>query len=232
MTCTHVFKNLSVLLVEDEHDLAHLLQRAIGEHFRQFTLAHNGLEGLETARREQPDLVITDITMPQMNGLEMSAALHEERPNLPIVILSAYSEKEYLLEAIDIGITKYLIKPFDPDELLEVICTLVRKLNKTRRMPLMPPFSFDTGSKKLFRNGVMVRLSRRENLFIDHLLASPNLFLTNDAIKNTLWDDPDASDERLRVFINRLRQKTDTRLIGNIVGQGYVLRRELPEEGT
>ncbi len=232
MTCTHVFKNLSVLLVEDERDLAHLLQRAIGEHFRQFTLAYNGLEGLEVARVERPDLVITDITMPQMNGLEMSATLHEERPDLPIIVLSAYSEKEYLLEAIDIGISKYLIKPFDPDELLEVICALVRKLNKTRRMPLMPPFSFDTGSKKLFRNGVMVRLSRRENLFIDHLLASPNLFLTNDAIKNTLWDDPDASDERLRVFINRLRQKTDSRLIGNIVGQGYVLRREIPEEGT
>jgi len=231
MNCTHIFRNLSVLLVEDEQDLAHLLEKAIGDQFRTFALAHDGKEGLEKARDLQPDLVITDITMPRMNGLEMSAALHAERPDLPIVILSAYSEKEYLLEAIDAGITKYLIKPFDPDDLLEVICALMQKLGKTRRITLMPPFAYDTGSKKLFKNGIMVRLSRRENLFIDHLLASPNLFLSNEAIKHTLWDDPDASDERLRVFINRLRQKTDPRLIGNIVGQGYVLRREVPEEG-
>ncbi len=228
MTCTHILKNLNILLVEDEHNLAHLLRDAIGNQFAQFKLAYDGQEGLSLAQEMQPDLVITDITMPQMSGLKMSSILHETSPTLPIVILSAYSEKEYLLDAIDIGITKYLIKPFDPDELLDVICTLARKLHQSNRITLMPPFQFDTHEKKLFNDGIMVRLSRRENLFLDQLIARPNHFLATEAIKIALWDDETVSDERLRVFINRLRQKTAPELIENIVGQGYVLQTKPP----
>jgi DNA-binding response OmpR family regulator len=230
MNCTHILKNLSVLLVEDEQNLAHLLRDAIGDQFKQFLLAHDGEEGLKTTKKVAPDMVITDITMPKMNGLEMSMAIHEHSPELPIVILSAYSEKEYLLEAIDIGITKYLIKPFDPEELLKVICTLGYRLQQSRQIILMPPFHFDTDEQKLFKNGIMVRLSRRENLFIDRLIASPNHFLSTENIKIALWDDSKVSDERLRVFINRLRQKTDPDLIENIVGQGYVLRTQIARE--
>jgi DNA-binding response OmpR family regulator len=226
MTCAQRLKNLSVLLVEDEHNLAHLLNKAIGDTFKQFILAHDGEEGLKKTLDLRPDMVITDITMPNMNGLEMSALIHEEHPEIPIVILSAYSEKKYLLEAIDVGITKYLIKPFDPDELLEIICTLSAKLNKARQITLLPPFQFDAIGKKLFNDNVMVRLSRRENLFIDHLITSPNHFLPTNRIKTVLWDDEGVSDERLRVFINRLRQKTHPDLIDNIAGQGYVLRTQ------
>ena len=76
----------------------------------------------------------------------------------------------------------------------------------------------------------MVRLSRRENRFIDQLLSRPNHFLTTDTIKSILWEEEGVSDERLRVFINRLRQKTDPELIENVVGQGYVLRTSRPEQ--
>ena len=228
MTCTSILKNLSILLVEDEHNLAHLLRDAIGHRFGRFELAYDGQEGLTRTQEMQPDLLITDITMPRMSGLEMSNILHEASPTLPIVILSAYSDKEYLLDAIDIGIAKYLIKPFDPDELLDVICSLARKHHRTNRITLLPPFHFDTHEKKLFHDGIMVRLSRRENLFLDHLITRPNHFLTTEAIKIVLWDDEEVSDERLRVFINRLRQKTAPELIENIVGQGYVLRTQAP----
>ena len=230
MICDQLLKNLSILLVEDEQHLARLLKKAIGARFKKFTLASDGREGLKATRLHKPDLVITDITMPNMDGLEMSARLHEEHPSLPIVVLSAYSEKEHLLQAIDIGVTKYLIKPFDPDELLDVLCQLARKMDQIHYIPLMPPFRFDPDHLKLFRNHKMLHLSHRENLFISQLLASPNHFLSAESIKSLLWDDTDISDERLRVFINRLRQKTDHRLIENIVGQGYLLRTHSLQE--
>jgi len=228
MTCTQLLKNLTVLLVEDEPHLAHLLRNAIGSHFARFELAHDGKEGLSKVQDIHPDIVITDITMPHMSGLEMSGILHEEDPDLPIVILSAYSEKEYLLDAIDIGITKYLIKPFDPDELLDVLCALAQKMEKARRTALMAPYQFDTGEKKLFHDKTMVRLTQRETRFLDALLAHPNHFLPTEDINTTLWNDENVTDERLRVFINRLRQKTDPALIENVVGQGYVLRMSRP----
>jgi len=228
MTCEHRLKHLRILLVEDEEKLAHLLRDAIGNRFGEFSIAYDGKSGLEAARKFRPDLIITDITMPGMNGLEMSATLRKERPDLPVVILSAYSEKEYFLEAIDIGITKYLIKPFDPDELLDVLCVLAEKTQQTKHSPLMPPFRFDRRNKKLFRGDIMVRLTQRELLFIDRLIESENYFLPSEAIKVALWGDADASDERLRVFINRLRHKSHPDLIGNMVGQGYFLRTSLP----
>ncbi len=226
MSCQNILKQISVLLVEDEATLANLLQEAIKDRFKSFALAHDGIKGLEKAKAIKPDIVITDITMPHLDGLKMSAKLHESNPNLPIVILSAYSEKDYLLGAIDVGVAKYLIKPFDPDELLEIICELAKKIKKSQDIPLLPPFHYDLESDKLFKDHSMVRLSKRENLFIRTLIGSPGYFMTPDDIKNTLWDEDGVTDERLRVFINRLRAKTDPDLIGNIVGQGYVLNTE------
>jgi len=210
-------------MVEDEQKLADLLRDAIGEYFGDFWVMYDGKSGLEAAQKYKPDIVITDITMPHMNGLEMSALLREERDDLPIVILSAYSDKNYLLSAIDMGVTKYLIKPFDPDQLLDVLCHIARRLRIDTRVQLISPFGYDYDIQKLFVGDEIVKLSKRENNFINMLLASPNYFMSSGDIKLSLWDDEDASDERLRVFINRLRSKTDQKLIVNVIGQGYYL---------
>jgi DNA-binding response OmpR family regulator len=223
MNCEQRLKSLTVLFVEDEHNLSHLLQDAIGDRFRHFALAQDGEEGLSRTLQMRPDLVITDITMPKMNGLEMSDEIHKHFPQMPIIILSAYSEKEHLLQAIDVGVIKYLIKPFDPDELLEAICSLATRIQTIKHVSLLEPYTFDLSAKRLFKRGILVPLTQRENLFIDRLLAAPNRFMTTEEIKEAVWGDPQAADERLRVFINRLRQKTDPDLIKNIVGQGYML---------
>ena len=229
MTCLSRLAHLTVLLVEDEKTLATLLRDAIGDYFGSFELAFDGQEGLEAVALRRPDLIITDITMPGMNGLEMSNRIREVYPDLPIIILSAYSDKEYLLEAIDIGITKYLIKPFDPDDLLEAICALIEKIEPGHHVELLSPFVFDTQAQKLMRDGEMVRLSRRENLFFACLIEREDRFLATEEIKAALWEDAEVSDERLRVFINRLRQKTHPDLIRNLVGQGYLLQTRPPQ---
>ncbi len=223
MTCHTLLKSLTVLLVEDELTLAHLLRDAIGDRFDRFELASDGEEGLESVRQHLPDLVVTDITMPRMDGLTMSAILQREYPKLPVIILSAYSEKKYLLEAIDVGIRKYLIKPFDPDELLETICTLAQQLEPTRLIPLLPPYTFDPQRHALLWDGVRVPLTQREGRFIHHLLSAPHAFLSFEEIKVLLWGDATISDATIRVFINRLRRKSHTDLIQSVTGQGYAL---------
>ncbi|MEO1938503.1 MAG: response regulator, partial [Sulfurimonas sp.] len=117
-------KTLRVLFVEDEEKLSKLLKNAIGDNFFKFSIAHDGEEGLELFEKIAPDIVITDINMPKMNGLEMAKEIKAIDKSVPIIILSAFSETEKLLHAIDVGVVKYLIKPFDPDELLEYIISL------------------------------------------------------------------------------------------------------------
>jgi DNA-binding response OmpR family regulator len=224
MGCEAKLKRLRVLLVEDEERLAQLLKEAIGDYFEAFDVAYDGIGGLKRFRDFKPDVVITDITMPNMTGLELAEAIKKESPDTPVVILSAYSDKEKLLGAIDVGVVKYFIKPFDPEELLTYLCGLSEKIKKRSLVKLMEPFTYDLQSEQLFKKGVLVHLSRRESRFIAQLLHSPNHYLSNESIKERLWEDEEVSDERLRTFIKRVRQKSDKALIENLSGQGYALR--------
>ncbi len=224
MPCSGRLARMKVVLVEDEPRLAGLLKEAIGDYFERFVVAYDGIEGVAKIRDIKPDVLITDITMPKMNGLEMTGVVKKEFPDLPVVILSAYSDKEKLLGAIDAGVVKYFIKPFDPEELLTYLCSLAKTLKKRSLIALKEPFAYDLQSEQLFKNGILIHLSQRESRFIAQLLHSPNNYLSNEAIKERLWEDENVSDERLRTFIRRVRKKSDKSLIENISGQGYVLR--------
>ncbi len=224
MGCRNRLARMKILLVEDEKNLAKLFKRAIGDMFDFFELAFDGTEGLRKFRQKRHDVVITDITMPHMNGLELAEIIRSESPQTPVIILSAYSEKEKLLGAIDAGVNKYFIKPFDPDELIDYLCTLSQKMRQSSLIELMEPFSYDLKTEQLFRKGVLVHLTPRESRFIGMLYYAPNHFLPNETIKERLWEGESVSDERLRTFIKRVRQKSDKALIENLAGQGYVLQ--------
>jgi len=226
MICEASLQNLTVLFVEDEEKLLQMLVSALGYKFRRYATAENGAEGLAMAQEMKPDMIISDITMPQMDGLTMAEKIHEIIPHLPIVILSAYSDRDKLLHAIDAGITKYFIKPFDPDELLAYLCRLAEKIGSNRLVRLMDPYVFDREEKKLLRGESIVKLTARELSLIMHLLEAPHHMVSNEEIKHLIGKEKPASDESLRVFIRRLREKTDKSLVQNVPKQGYVLRMD------
>ncbi len=219
-------QELKILCVEDEINISKLLKEAIGEYFYSFTLAKDGVEGIEKFQNVKPDIVISDIMMPKMNGLEMSRKIKKLDENIPIIILSAYSEKEKLLQAIDIGISKYFIKPFNPEELLEYITFLAQKLNIQKMVCLNRYFSFDLNTKTLFENEKRVKLTKREELFLYLLAKSHDNFISLEKMKKKLWEEEDISLDRIRTFIKRLRKKCTNELIKNISGQGYLIPKE------
>ena len=218
-----VLNNFTALFVEDEESLLSLLVSALGKKFKHYSVATNGLEGLKKAKTEQPDIIISDITMPHMDGLTMAEEIHALSPDLPIVILSAYSDKEKLLGAIDAGITKYFIKPFDPDELLSYLCTLAEKMHVAHRAQLISPYQYDSQHHKLLKEGRIVKLTPRELDLISYLMEAPNHIISKEEIKILVGKGKEASDENVRVFIRRLREKTDKDFIQNLPKQGYLL---------
>ena len=219
----NLLKELKILFVEDEVNISKLLKDALSEYFFSFTVASNGEEGLEKFQKIRPDIVITDIMMPKLDGLEMTIKIRAIDENIPIIVLSAFSDKEKLLKAIDIGITKYFIKPFDPEEVLEYLTFLAKKLDKHKIICLNKHFSFDNNTNNLYEDDVLVNVTKREKAFIALLIENKNSITTADEIKEKLWDDETISDERLRTFIKRLRKKTAKELIKNIAGQGYLI---------
>lgn len=212
-------KELKVLLVEDEKKLSSLLKNAIGDSFHSFSVANDGIDGLEMFKKISPDIVITDIMMPKMTGLEMAKKIKKIDATMPIIILSAFSEADKFLGAIDVGVVKYFIKPFDPDELLEYIDSLQEMLG-SRVIVLSKGFTFNKTKKSLYRDGRYVALSKREGQFLELLLKNSEALVDDATIKKALWKE-EVRDDRLRTFIRRFREKTSKELLKNVKGQGY-----------
>jgi len=217
-----LLKSLRVLFVEDEENILRLFKEAIGDSFYSFTLAKDGLDGLEMFEKISPDIVITDINMPKMNGLEMATKIKEINPNIPVIILSAFSDREKLMSAIDARVFKYFIKPYEPDEILEYISSIAEELG-SKTVELCDGFSYNKTTHALYKDSRFVSLSKNENKLLRLLVESQNSIIDDETIKQSVWDES-VSDERLRTFVRRLRAKTSKTLIINIKGAGYKLR--------
>jgi DNA-binding response OmpR family regulator len=222
MNCEERYKSLSVLFVEDEKNVVKLMQGAIGDLFAKFFVAYDGQEALDIYDNNQIDIIISDIMMPNMDGLEMAKIVRESNMAIPIIILSAFSEKERLLSAIDIGIDKYLIKPIDPDELLQSICILAKRGHLGERfLNLFGEYRYDLQNQALYKKDNLVLLTGRELKFISLLCSAQDNLLPHRELKRKVWKDSSVSSAAIRAFIKRLRQKTDKELIVNIPKIGY-----------
>jgi len=215
-------KALKVLLVEDEEKIADLLKSALGDNFRSFLIANNGEEGYEIFSKTSPDIIITDIMMPLSNGLEMAKKIRVKNKNIPIIILSAFSEKEKLFGAIDAGVTKYFTKPYDPDEILEFIQSIVPSLEE-KIIKLSNNFTFNKNSASLYKDKKYIALGKKEITLIELFLDAEDYMLKYGFIKESIWEEENVSDERLRTLIKRFREKTSKSFIKTQKGIGYSL---------
>jgi two-component system, OmpR family, response regulator ArlR len=217
-----LLKTLKILIVEDEKRLAQLLKEAIADYFFSVVIAKDGKEGLKKFKSFKPDIIITDIMMPLCDGLDMTIKIKELDNFIPIIVLSAHSDKEKLLKAIDVGISKYFIKPFDPDDVIEHINKIAPSLNKQKQVLLKEDFIFDNNSMSLYKDNILITLTKREKEFLYLLIKNRNTILSNQYIKEMLWNE-EVNDERLRTFIKRLRLKTSKSIVENISAQGYLI---------
>lgn len=140
--------------------------------------------------------------------------------SVPIIILSAFSEKEKLFKAIDMSVCKYIVKPIDVDELLDVIDEIVTKFKRQYKVTLPMGYSYNLESKELFLNDKFVPLTKKETLFIDILAKNRDSFAKNEDIYRYVWNNS-TTDTAVRTFVQRLRSKTSKEFIVNVSGLGY-----------
>jgi DNA-binding response OmpR family regulator len=212
--------NLKVLFVEDEESIRVSLKETIGDEFEKFSIAKDGEEGLEKFFNYQYDIVISDISMPKMSGLEMVTEIRKVS-KIPVILLSAYSDREKLLSAIDIGVTKYLIKPIDPEELLDTISYIIKKNSDENVIKLKKPFLFNLNKNLLFNKDTAVKLTKKELQFVTLLLTNMDKITSKENLKKEIWNDINTDDTLLRTLVRRIRAKTNKDLIENFPALGY-----------
>ncbi len=215
-------KELIILVVEDEVKARESMINILSEHFSKVIGAQNGDEGLKKFKKFKPDLVITDIAMPIMDGLDMAREIKEISDDVPIVVLSAYSEKERLLRSIDIGIDKYLIKPVDIEELFKVLDYLIgEKIEANMLVKISEEYQFNKTKRTLIYSGGEIVLTKKELAFISLLLKQPGALVLHEDIKKNVWIGEHVSDTAVRTFIKRVRDKVGEDFIKNVPSLGY-----------
>lgn len=215
-------KDLIILVVEDEAKARESLINILSNRFSKVIGAQNRDEGFKKFKKFKPDLVITDIAMPIMDGLDMAREIKEISNDVPIVVLSAYSEKERLLRSIDIGIDKYLIKPIDIEELFKVLDSLVdEKIEVNMLVKISKEYQFNKTKRTLIHNGEEIVLTKKELAFVSLLLKQPGVLVLHEDIKKNVWIGEHVSDTAVRTFIKRIRDKVGEEFIKNVPSLGY-----------
>jgi DNA-binding response OmpR family regulator len=220
-------KNLVVMFVEDENDIREALSSAIEDEFAKLISARDGDDGLKKFKKHKPDIVVTDISMPIMDGLEMTRAIKQISKETPVIILSAFSEKERLIKAIDVGVDKYLVKPIDPDELMQTLQQVAKeRFAAGDIVELGNGYQFDKGKHVLIYGEEVISLTKKELLFISLLVKYLGTYVLHEDIKRSVWANKNVSDAAIRTFIKRIREKTNKNFIKNVPGLGYKIQTD------
>ena len=221
---------MKVLVVEDEPGVSSFIKKGLEENGIQVTQAFDGITGLKTALRTQFDVVVLDIIMPEMNGLEVCARLRAEYGGeVSILMLTAAGTSNDIVEGLNTGADDYLTKPFKFKELLARIHALARRKTLTPRVLRARDLVLNTDTKEAQRAGKKIDLTAREYRLLEYLLRNKNRVVARMDILENVWDvNHDLGTNVVEVYINYLRKKIDhafdSPLIKTIVGMGYTIK--------
>ncbi|ARR00251.1 MULTISPECIES: response regulator transcription factor [Campylobacter] len=217
-----ILKSLTILFVEDDNDVKSWVSKSIDGVFKNLILAKNGDEGLKKFKKYNPDIVITDIVMPIIDGLEMTKQIKSISRSTPVIVLSAFSDQDRLLGAIDAGVNKYLIKPVEMQELLEIIYKFAKDMGFIAQVDFGNGVKFDKAKRALINSdGVEISLTKKEIAFLMLLTQRMDTLVLHEDIKQRVWTGQKVSEAAIRTFVKRIRDKIGANLIKNISGLGY-----------
>jgi DNA-binding response OmpR family regulator len=218
-------KKIKILYVEDEINLRQNHTFYIQNNFLAVVYeASDGIEGLTLYKKYQPDIIITDLSMPNMCGLEMIEQIREDDKNTKIIVFSAHSDQEILLRAIKLNLTDYKIKPLKRAALYEVVEKTIALLEEKKIIYFSQNCYFDLVQKVLFEHEKPIKLTKNETLLLEALIAQSNILLSTPELFNAVWDyEKEYSLDSIRTLIKKLRKKLPQNTIENIYGGGYKL---------
>ena len=225
-----------VLVVDDDRAVRDSLRRSLEFNGYEVVLAADGAEGLVAVGAQHPDVVVVDVMMPRLDGIETTRALRAAGNDVPILVLTARDAVGDRVEGLDAGADDYLTKPFALEELLARLRALLRRVvqeDGDGEVLGFADLTMDVASRDVARGGRPIELTRTEFTLLEMFLRRPRRVLDRSFILEEVWGyDFPTSANSLEVYVGYLRRKTEaegeTRLIHTVRGVGYVLRESPP----
>ncbi|PHS36773.1 MAG: hypothetical protein COB07_12135 [Sulfurovum sp.] len=217
----------TLLYVEDDVELREQFVRVLKPKFKQIYEASDGLEALELYEAQKPHMMVIDINLPKLNGLDVVESIRKRDTQMPIVVLSAYSDQEKLLRAMPLGLSQYLVKPVPHKKLLTVLNEMAvncqKSIEKRMCVALKNDYVWAKKEKLLLYHDEQIVLTKREKILISFLIENINTIVTFETIEYLIWEDKEDINtySSLSHLLKRLRKKLPEELLESIYGEGY-----------
>jgi two-component system copper resistance phosphate regulon response regulator CusR len=223
---------MNILLIEDERKTIQYIKKGLEEHGYEVDTAEDGKSGKNLAFRNEYNLIITDVIMPELSGTELCKELRDAKNETPILMLTALGDTDDVVAGLDSGADDYLAKPFEFKELLARIRSL------TKRQPKLPvnenqirfaDLTLDLNSKSVVRAGKKIELTSKEFSLLEYFLRNQGRVIPRAELSKHVWNvDFDTGTNMVEVYVNYLRKKIDkdfeSKLIHTQFGMGYILK--------
>jgi DNA-binding response OmpR family regulator len=221
---------MRVLLADDDREVAQYVQHELEEESFSVVVAHDGASALRLAESSAFDILVLDVMMPFMDGLQLTRNLRRQNIVTPILLLTARDAPEEVVRGLEAGADDYLTKPFSFDVLLARIHARTRRVDQKNSQLRFADLVLDLAEHKAWRGKREMSLTRTEFAILECLLRAAGRVVTRDRLIDTVWNDREVSANNLDVFIKFLRSKVDMpgspKLIHTERGLGYSLRQE------
>jgi len=219
-----LLKAKTILYVEDDLELQTNISLILNNFFDKVLIASDGDEAYDIYLENQNiiDIIITDINMPNTDGIQLCKHIREYQKELPIVIISAYTNTDYLLDSIDLNVLTYITKPFTTQKTLGLLDKFLEFFELNNQKELGQDIKLDCEQSLLSIKGETIKVTKKEKIFLK--LLSENQTVTYDMMYEYMWDyEKSPSTDAVKSFIKKLKQKLPIELFKNQKGEGYYL---------
>lgn len=214
---------MRILIVEDEHKIANSIKRGFEQETWAADVAYDGEEGFDMATSEDYDVIVLDLMLPKMNGMEICKKIRQNKNNVPILMLTALGRVSDRVDGLNSGADDYLIKPFAFEELLARVKALVRRPKELQDTKLtIGNLELDTNTFEVTSKGKVIELSKKEFALLEYLMRNSGKIVSKENIIAHVWDyEADILPNTVEVFVGYLRDKIGEGVIKTVRGFGY-----------
>lgn len=221
-----ILKTYTILYVEDENDIRVNLTKTLLLLFDNVISTSNAEDAYLEYKKNNPDIILSDIGLPDMSGIDLIKLIRKDNSSIPVILLTAYTDTDILLDAVKLKLVDYLTKPATFDDLFTSFASAVTEKTKITDtiIVLKSGITYNTHTKILLNNDNQIHMTKKENRFLDILIEYNGQTVTTEQLKDLVWDDGYyVGDSAFKSLLNKLRLKIGKNSITNVSGIGYFL---------
>lgn len=218
----------NVVIIEDEPEMAGYIKDVIQDHGFLGFISNTGADGMNLIRKVQPELVLLDLMLPDIDGRSICKKIKQDFPNIKVIMITGQDSSEDIAKGLDYGADDYLSKPVDTTVLMARIKARLRNTNLQKKILECADLILDQETHEVTRGGKIINLTPQEYRLLNYLIVNKNMVLSREMILSRIWQgNPDIETRVVDVYIGYLRSKIDfkkPKLIKTVRGFGYTLK--------